>query len=485
VSSDRATDRALARAVRYADERTGQASLVRKALGYVFPDHWSFLFGEIALYSFLVLVGSGVFLTFFFEPSVGTTVYDGPYVPLQGTEVSHAYDSVMRLSFEVNAGLLMRQVHHWAALVFVAAIVVHLMRIFFTGAFRKPRDVNYYVGLTMLALALVEGFAGYSLADDLLSGMGLAIAYSVTLATPVVGGDLGFLLWGGQFPGSTDFISRLFIAHVLILPIAIAVLVSIHLLMVALPHHSQFRGPREREENVVGTPLWPAYALRSVGLMLAVAGALVLLGGLIQINPIWQWGPYEPYQATDGAQPDWYMGWLIGALRLMPPFEPTISNYTLAGNPFFGGALLPVAIFGFLYAWPSIERRVRADHRPHHLLDRPRDNPWRTGVGAALFTFIVLIFLAGSADRIFVTFGISYESQVWLFRGAVFVLPPLAYLVTKRICTELRDSDWHPLRPGRAAGIGRAPGGGFEVSREGPPAPRRESDAGPSPGRSR
>jgi ubiquinol-cytochrome c reductase cytochrome b subunit len=447
-------------AIRFIDERTGSAPLLRKALRYAFPDHWSFLFGEIALYSFVVLVGTGVFLTLFFEPSLARTTYEGTYDPLRGTEVSVAYDSALRLSFDVNAGLLMRQTHHWAALVFVAAIAVHLMRIFFTGAFRKPRDLNYYIGLTMLTLALVEGFAGYSLLDDLLSGMGLAIAYATTLSIPLVGGDVGFLIWGDQFPGADDFMSRLFIVHVLVLPVIIGGLIAVHLLMIVLPHHTQFRGGGATERNVVGTPMWPGYALRSLGLLFAVAGALFLLGGLVQVNPIWQWGQYEIYDGTNGAQPDWYMGWLIGALRIMPPIEPSVFGYTIFPNPFFGGLLVPTVVFGFLYAWPSIERRVTGDRAVHNLLDRPRDNPWRTAVGAALFTFVTLIFLAGAADRIFVSFGIDYGTQVWIFRVAVFVLPAIVYVLTKRICEELRDTDWHPLREPPVL-VARGRSGGF------------------------
>ena len=460
-------------AIRFLDERTGSAPLLRKALRYAFPDHWSFLFGEIALYSFIVLVGTGVFLTLFFEPSLARTTYDGVYDPLRGLEVSVAYDSALRLSFDVNGGLLMRQTHHWAALVFVASIAVHLMRIFFTGAFRKPRDLNYYIGLTMLVLALLEGFAGYSLLDDLLSGMGLVIAYAATLSIPVIGGDVGFLIWGDQFPGSDDFISRLFIAHVLILPVIIGGLIAVHLALIAVPHHSQFRGGGATEKNVVGTPMWPGYALRSLGLMFATAGILFLLGGLIQVNPIWQWGPYEIYDGTNGAQPDWYMGWLIGALRIMPPIEPSVFGYTPFPNPFFGGLLVPSLVFGFLYAWPSIERRISGDGAVHHLLDRPRDNPWRTAIGAALFTFITLIFLAGAADRIFVSFGIDYGTQVWIFRVAVFVLPAAVYLLTKRICEELRESDWHPLRAPPPATVTRTARGGFELTREA--RPRRRS----------
>ncbi len=435
----------LARTVRWLDERTHQAPFLRKALRYVFPEHWSFLLGEIALYSFLVLVGTGVYLTLFYEPSLGPTVYEGSYEPLVGREVTRAYESVVDLSFEVDAGLLMRQTHHWAANVFIAAIALHLMRVFFTGAFRKPRDLTYYVGLAMLMLAMLEGFLGYSLIDDLLSGMGLAIAYSVLISTPVVGGNLALLVWGSEYPGTGEFLSRMYIGHVFVLPILIAVLISVHLLLVTLNHHGQLRGRRKRADNVVGAPLWPSYALRSIGLMFAVTGVLFLMGGLIQINPIWLWGPYETWNATNGAQPDWYMGWLIGALRAMVSFEPTVGDYTLVPNPFFGGALLPMAVFAFLFTWPSIERRITGDTRQHHLLDRPRDNPMRTGVGVALGTFVALVLFAGSADRVFVQTGIPYQTQMWVYRVLLFVLPVLAFFVARRIALELRETGERPL----------------------------------------
>src|SRR5215211_4887774 len=279
--------------VRALDERLGTSPLLKKTLRYVYPDHWSFLLGEIALYAFVVLVGTGVFLTLFFEPSTAETVYTGAYEPLRGLRMSEAYHSTVELSYDIPAGLLMRQTHHWAALVFVVAIVLHLMRVFFTGAFRKPRDLNYYVGLTMLLIAVLEGYLGYSLLDDLLSGMGLAIGYSTALSMPVLGAPFSTLVWDGQFPGTTDFFSRMFITHVFILPAVLAVLITIHLVMIARPHHTQFADPGRTERNVVGLPMWPGYALRSVGLLLSVAGALVLMGGLIQINPIWLWGPYH------------------------------------------------------------------------------------------------------------------------------------------------------------------------------------------------
>ncbi len=431
------------------DERLGASGFMRKTLRYVFPDHWSFLLGEIALYSFVFLIASGTYLALFFEPSTALTQYAGTYAPLQGTTVSHAYASTVDLSLDVPAGLLLRQAHHWAALVFVAAIVVHLMRVFFTGAFRKPRDINYVIGLTMLMLAILEGFAGYSLPDDLLSGMGLAIAYSVAMSIPLVGAKLAFLVWGGEFPGAPAFEGRLFIAHVFILPAVLALLIGAHLAIIMRQKHSQFSGPGRKEGNVVGSPLWPGYALRSVGLLSAVWAVLILLGGLVQINPVWQWGPYEPGLGTNGAQPDWYLGWLIGALRLMPPIEVQLFGHTLIPNPFFGGVLFPTVVFGTLYAWPWIERRLTRDPGLRHdLLDRPRDRPWRTAVGAAFFTWVALIFVAGSADRILVQVGIPYASQVWFFRCAALCAPPIVGLITWRVCSELRWSGAHPLRHG-------------------------------------
>jgi ubiquinol-cytochrome c reductase cytochrome b subunit len=451
----------IRRVVQAVDRSTGTAPFLKKTLRYVFPDHWSFMLGEIALYCFVVLVATGVYLTLFFEPSLKETVYDGAYEPLRGVRMSEAYRSAVDLSFEVKAGLLMRQVHHWAADVFVAAIVIHLFRVFFTGAFRRPRGPIYYVGVTLLMLAVLEGFLGYSLVDDLLSGSGLAIAYSVVTAIPFVGANFALLLWGDPFPGAAQFESRIYIAHVLIFPVLIGGLIALHLTLITLTKHTQFRGRREREDNVVGTPLWPGYALRSAGLMFATAGVLVLMGGLIQINPIWQWGPYETWLSENGAQPDWYLGWLIGALRLMPGWEPHAGGYTFIPNAFWGGAFFPLVVFGVLYLYPAIERRLTGDDALHHLLDRPRDRPLRTGFGVGFASWVALVFLAGSSDRIFVELGISYNVQVRAYQVAVFVVPVVVFWLTKKVCEELARSDVHPLRGGRTR-VRRTRAGGFE-----------------------
>jgi ubiquinol-cytochrome c reductase cytochrome b subunit len=471
-------------ALRFIDERTGSNVLLRKALRYVFPDHWSFMLGELALYAFVVLVGTGIFLALFYDPSDATTIYDGPYALLHGREVTNAYNSSLNLSFQVPAGLLMRQTHHWAADVFFVAITLHLLRIFFTGAFRKPRELNYLIGLTLLGLGLIEGFAGYSLLDDLLSGMGLAIAYAVVMSIPVIGGDVAHLVWAGEFPGGHEFFSRLYIAHVFLLPVAIAVLISLHLALIVRARHTQFPGPLRSERDVVGTPTWPGYALRSLGVFLITAALLVALGGLVQINPIWEWGPYETYLGSNGAQPDWYLGWLIGALRIMPPLEIVLWGKTLVPNPFFGGAGFPLAVFGFLYAWPWVEQRfLTRDTSRHELLDRPRDNPGRTAIGAAVFVWVATVFVGGASDRLFLATGIPYQTQVWIFRVAFFLFPAVAYVVAKRWATALRDAELHPLRGWQGTRLVRTPSGGWapvDDDDDGAGAARAESEPAPA-----
>ena len=428
--------------VRFIDERTAAAPFLKKALRYVFPDHWSFLLGEVALYCFIVLIATGIYLAFFFEPSTAHTVYHGPYRPLDGRTISDAYRSVLDISFTYKAGLLIRQTHHWAADVFVAAIVLHLMRVFFTGAFRKPRELTWIIGLTLLFVSFLEGYLGYSLVDDLLSGMGLAIGYGVGLSLPVIGGPMTLLIFGSPFPGKPAFWSRMYIAHVLLVPLLLATLIGIHLALIAARHHTQFReSPRHTEKRVIGIPTFPGQAPRSLALMFGTFGILFLIGGLIQINPIWQWGPYEPYLATNGAQPDWYLGWLIGALRLMPSFDLRVGHFTLVPNPFWGGALFPLLVLGILGTFPWIERKLTGDRRFHNLADRPRDAPNRTAFGVAFLFWIFAIFGFGAADRILVLWGIGYNTQLTIFRIGIWVIPMILFFVVRRICRELQAAE--------------------------------------------
>jgi ubiquinol-cytochrome c reductase cytochrome b subunit len=253
------------------------------------------------------------------------------------------------------------------------------------------------------------------------------------------------------------------VIHVFLIPLALMGLITVHLVMVMRQHHSQFPGPGRRERNVVGTPLWPAYALRSVGLLMAVAAVLFLLGGLVQINPIWQWGPFHPYLSENGAQPDWYIGWLIGALRLMPNFEPSFGGYTPVPNPFWGGMAFPLIVFGVLFAWPWLERRFTGDGLRHDLLDRPREHPTRTAIGAAFLSWVVIIFAVGSTDRLFYRLGISYSGQIHFWRVGVFVLPVVIFFLPRSACRTLQRSASHPLRGWRGEVVVRGPDGAAEV----------------------
>ncbi|MGI8939852.1 MAG: cytochrome bc1 complex cytochrome b subunit [Iamia sp.] len=429
------------RVARWLDQRTGSAKFARTALGKVFPDHWSFLIGEIALYSFVVLLLTGVYLAFFFDPSVNEVVYDGSYEPLQGVAMSQAYASSLDISFDVRAGLVMRQMHHWAALLFLAAIVVHLMRIFFTGAFRRPRELNWMVGITLLILAIFNGFAGYSLLDDQLSGTGLRIAYSITLAIPLAGTWLASLLFGGEFPGP-DIINRLYVIHILLLPAAIIALLGLHLGLVVRHKHTQFGGRGRTEKNVVGEPVWPRFAFKSIGLLLCTAAMTAALGGLAQINPVWLYGPYKVSNVSSASQPDWYMAWLDGALRVFPGWETRAFGYEIPGA-FYAGVMLAGITFGLLYAWPFLEAKFTSDVGEHHLLDRPRNRPVRTSMGAATLAFYVLLTLSGSTDVLATTFGLSVNVVLIACRVALIVVPPLVALTTYRLCRELqvRDED--------------------------------------------
>jgi ubiquinol-cytochrome c reductase cytochrome b subunit len=426
----------LGRTGRWLDDRLHASKGARSVLNKIFPDHWSFLLGEIALYSFVVLVATGIFLTLYFNPSTNFVTYHGSYAPLRGQRVSEAYASTVALSFDVRFGLVMRQMHHWAANVFAAAIVIHMCRIFFTGAFRRPRELNWVIGVTLLTLALANGFIGYSLPDDLISGTGLRIMFSILLSIPVVGSYLAFFLFGGNFPGDA-IIPRLYTIHILILPAIIAALIGAHLALLVHQKHTQFPTKGATERNVVGAPMWPNFAAKSTGFFLMTAGVLAALGGLAQINPIWLYGTYLPYKVSYAVQPDWYMGWLDGALRIFPSWEFSGLGHMVVFVVFVPAVLLPGLTFGLLYAWPFIEARLTGDRAEHHLLDRPRDRPKRTGLGAAVLSFYIVLFGASSTDVLANTFHVSLNFVLWSFRVLVFVVPPVVGYVTYRICKEM------------------------------------------------
>ncbi|AYJ32122.1 cytochrome bc complex cytochrome b subunit [Corynebacterium xerosis] len=441
------------------DDRYTMSSGIRRQINKVFPTHWSFMLGEIALYSFVVLLLSGVYLTLFFDPSMSKVIYDGAYAPLNGVEMSRAYETALQISFEVRGGLFIRQVHHWAALLFAISIMAHMFRIFFTGAFRKPREANWVIGCILLLLSIAEGFMGYSLPDDLLSGVGLRIMSAIIIGLPVIGTWMHWMMFNGDFPGDI-IIPRLYIAHVLIIPALLLGLIAAHLALVWYQKHTQFPGAGRTENNVVGVRIMPVFAVKALTFGLINIGFMAFLAGAFQINAIWNLGPYNPSQVSAGSQPDIYMLWTDGAARVMPAWELYIGSYTIPAVVWV--ALLLGLLVVLLFAYPFIEAKMTGDNAHHNLLQRPRDVPVRSGIGAMALVFYTLLTLSGGNDLIAYHFQISLNAMTWVGRIGLILLPPIAYFVTYRICIGLQRSDQAVLEHGIETGIiDQLPSGAF------------------------
>ena len=436
----------------WVDERTGIAKGAAYMMKKVFPDHWSFMLGEVAMYSMIICLLTGVFLSFWFVPSAGQIPYNGSYLPLQGVIMSEAYNSTLGISFDVRGGLLIRQIHHWAALMFCVAITVHMLRVFLTGAFRKPRELNWVIGSILSMLAIVEGFAGYSLPDDLLSGTGIRAAEGFIRSIPLVGSYISYLLFGGTFPGEA-IIPRLYSVHVLLLPAVLIGLFTAHIVLVMVHKHTQFPGPGRTNENVVGFPLMPVYTAKAGGFFFMVFGVLAIISALVTINPIWAYGPYDPSPVTAGSQPDWYMGFADGALRLLPGFlEFELFGFTWSMNVFLGAVALIPLMYTAAGVYPWIEAWVTGDKREHHLLDRPRNAPTRTAIGMAAFSFYVVLMFAAGNDIMAIRLQLSINDVTILFRMLVFVVPVIVFWVTRRICWSLQRHDREKVLHGRETG---------------------------------
>jgi ubiquinol-cytochrome c reductase cytochrome b subunit len=451
----------LAPAAEWVDQRSGIGKVIKGALRKIFPDHWSFLLGEIALYSFIILLLTGVFLTLWFKPSMGEVEYSGSYELMRNIPMSEAFASTLNISFDVRGGLLMRQIHHWAAMLFVAAMTIHMLRVFFTGAFRKPRELNWIIGVGLLSIGLIEGFAGYSLPDDLLSGTGLRFVDGSIRSIPIIGTWVEFFVFGGEFPGEL-IIPRLYMVHILLVPGLLLGLISAHMALLVYHKHTQWPGPGRTQKNVVGYPLFPVYAAKAGGFFFIVFGVTTLMGALMQINPVWLYGPYNPSQVTAGSQPDWYMGFVEGAIRIMPNWEWHLGSTTWSWNIFIPFVGLMGLLFTGLALYPFIEAWVTGDKSEHHLLDRPRNAPNRTAFGVACMTCYGMFWAAGGNDIIATQFHVSLNDVTYFMRVAVFVAPVIAFIVTKRICLSLQRRDAETVLHGSPTGvIVRSPDGGY------------------------
>jgi ubiquinol-cytochrome c reductase cytochrome b subunit len=418
------------------------------------------MLGEIALYSFIILLISGVYLSLFFDPSMAEVVYDGAYTPLKGIPMSRAFETTLDISFEVRGGLFARQVHHWAALIFVGAILVHLFRVFFTGAFRRPREGNWVIGSLLFVLSMFEGFFGYSIPDDLLSGTGVRAALSgITMSVPIVGTWLHWIIFGGDFPGDV-IIPRLYVAHVLLFPGIILALIAAHVALVWHQKHTQFPGPARTENNVVGLRIMPAFAMKAGAFFAVTFGVIALLGGLVQINPVWAIGPYNPAQVSAGSQPDWYMMWTDGLARLWPAWELSFGNYTIPAV--FPVVVIMGLILGVIIFYPWIEKHFTKDDAHHNLLQRPRDVPVRTGIGAAFITVYAMLTISCINDIVAFKLNISLNAMTWIGRIGVFLLPPIVYYLAYRWAIGLQRADRAVLEHGVETGVvERTPDGGY------------------------
>lgn len=445
----------------YLDERTSISGLTKELGRKIFPDHWSFMLGEVALYSFIVILLSGTFLTFFFEPTMTEVHYDGSYVPLKGVEMSAAYASTLDITFDIRGGLLMRQVHHWAALLFVAAIGLHMLRVFFNGSFRKPRELNWVIGFVLFILAMLEGFTGYSLPDDLLSGNGLRIIDGMVKGIPLAGTWLSYLIFGGEFPG-TMIVPRLYSLHILLVPAILVAALGLHLLLMVINKHTQYAAPGATNDNVVGVPIMPNFAAKAGGFFFVVFGVITLIASFFTINPIWNYGPYDPSPISAGTQPDWYIGFADGGLRLVPPgWEFVLWDHTFSLN-----ILVPLAVIGlFIVAvmfYPFLEAWITGDKREHHITERPRNAPTRTAIGAAGVTFYAVLWAAAGSDVIATHFHLTIEAVTHSLQALLILSPFIAYFATKRICLSLQKKDREIALHGYESGrMVRLPGGEY------------------------
>ncbi len=272
---------------------------------------------------------------------------------------------------------------------------------------------------------------------------------------------------------ATSIIPRLYTIHVLLIPGLLLALIGAHMLLLVFHKHTQWPGPGRTEQNVVGYPMLPVYMAKAGGFFFMVFGVTALMGGLLSINPVWKYGPYDPSKVTAGSQPDWYMGIAEGLLRIMPNWETTAFGHTISWNVMIPGQIAPFLLFGMVIGWPFLEAWVTGDKREHHLLQRPRNAPTRTAFLAAMVTVYGLLWAAGGNDIIAVMLHMNLNSITYFMRAAIFVIPPIVFYVTRRWCIGLQRADNDRLLHGYETGIiMRSPDGEY-TERHLPISPQR------------
>lgn len=393
------------RLVRWLDERLHVERLYQKYLRKAFPVHSTFFLGEIALFAFGVLVLTGIYLAFLYEPSIAE-------VEIEGNRLPAAYGSVVMLD-RIPAAHLIRQIHHWSAHVMIVALVLHLARIFFTGAYKKPREINWIVGLGLLGLTIFAAFVGYLLPYDQFSVTATGIGYNIALSVPWAGEYLADLVFAGKFPGSS-LIPRFYGYHIMLLPLLLFAGIGIHLLLLVKQKHTEPPAAKAHSTGgrLIGMPLWPQQAVIMVMLLLVLGGALTLLGTLFPVHPVEFYGPPAP--ETPSVKPDWYLLWVYGALRLVPGWMEVRLLGATIGSEAIGGIILPglVALALLLVPWLDRTNREKLDY-----LEPPTWRPARLGWGVAVVSLIGVFTLAAYDHELGLSTGV--------LRLAALVVPPV------------------------------------------------------------
>ena len=431
-------------------------------LGKAFPAEDSFLLGEVAIFCFLFLVLSGVFLGFFYEPSTSDVEYDGSVAEFQGEEMPEAFVSVLHITYTVPFGMFIRRLHHWAAHLFVASIGLHMLRVFFTGAYRNPRELNWVVGTGLAVLAMGAAYTGYALPFDEFAATATSIGYNLTVSVPLVGDFFGEIIFGGEFPTSAT-IPRLYFLHVLIIPAAIAVGIAVHMVILIRQKHTE--APREddvsgggravdRDDDsvIVGLPAVPNQAAVSAVVFFLTAATLSALAGLLPVHNVAEYGPNDPASTPALIMPDWFLMWVYGFLKLLPEWMAFSVGPVHVSTEFLGGVFLPSLVFLAIVAWPFLDRTD-----PVHFTADPLARPRQTAVGVAAVAFVMIASIAGmnnilAAQVLGTTTGVVNP----VLTAALLGVPPLFGALTYLLLRGGGDD------PGASDGSAdpAAPGGG-------------------------
>jgi len=400
-------------------------------LGKAFPAEDSFLLGEVALFCFLFLVLSGAFLGFFYEPSTSDVQYDGPVAEFQGEEMPEAFVSVLHITYAVPFGMFIRRLHHWAAHLFVASIGLHMLRVFFTGAYRNPREPNWVVGTGLAVLAMGAAYTGYALPFDEFAATATGIGYNLTVSVPVVGDFFGEIIFGGQFPTSAT-IPRLYFLHVLVIPVAIGIGLAVHMAILIRQKHTE--APRDGDVQVgeetvdrdddsviVGLPAVPNQTAVSAVVFFLTAATLSALAGFLPVHNVAEYGPNDPASTPELIMPDWFLMWVYGFLKLLPQWLTFSVGPVHVNTEFLGGIVLPGLVFAAIIAWPFVDR-TEATHFTADPLDRPR----QTAVGVAAVAFIMIASIAGMNNILAAqVLGTTTDVVNPVLTAALLGVPPL------------------------------------------------------------